>query len=170
VTDAEIAQPAGLPGVVKGVRQPQVGVADHAEDGVDAPIDHRLYHLVHERRLVHRLVYADVDSVVAHLDRISFDGRIVIFGWGDTAMWIVLPAVPGTDDAAFFQDAIAQRPALVRAAVVDGSVSLLGSGQANGVVAGLHGGNAADFEQIGRTNAKPASLVILIVTHCSVLL
>jgi orotate phosphoribosyltransferase len=38
------------------------------------------------------------------------------------------------------------------------------------ILAGLHGGDAADFEQIGRTNAKPASLVVLIVTHCSVLL
>ena len=46
VADADVGQLAGLLLAPQRVGEPEVGVADHAEDVLDAPVDHRLGHQV----------------------------------------------------------------------------------------------------------------------------
>jgi hypothetical protein len=71
VADADELQPPGLLLAAQRVGEPEVGVADHPEDVLDAPVDHRLDHEVGDRGDVRLLLDADVDLAVADLERVG---------------------------------------------------------------------------------------------------
>ena len=104
----------------------------HAEDMLDAPVDHGLGHHVagcaHMRRLFQD---RHVDAIVAHLGGERFDA-VVVSARRLAAQRVEVPAVPGAAQVAVLDRAFAERPALVRALVVQGGVLAFVVRQAHG--------------------------------------
>ncbi len=109
-------------GVPEGVGQAEIGVADHPEHGVDPPVRHDVDHLVHEgdAPLDHRK--PDVEPVIPFFHRERTGGvgesrrRLARRG-------VVLVPVPRAQQVSRIgiDLAFAERAALMRAAIVEGS-------------------------------------------------
>jgi hypothetical protein len=163
VADADVGQLAALLGLTEGVRQAEVGVADHAEHGGHAPVDQGLRHQVADRGGVDgRLLHRDVDAVVALLDRVG--GHAVVVGAGrPAAQRVEVPAVPGAAQPAVaglvaLDAALAQRPALVRAGVLECPDLALVPGQRDRLAASLHREHAALARLAGHGDLVPDRL------------
>ncbi len=123
VADADEGELAPLLGGAEGVGQTQIGMAHHAEDMGDAPVDHRLDHHIRHRADPGDLgSQGDIDAVVADLGAVA--GRRVGEAWGRGAVARrVVVAVPRTAQPPLFDRPFAKGPALVGAAVVEGAVT-----------------------------------------------
>jgi hypothetical protein len=138
VADADVGDAPVLLRPPQGVGQAQVGVADHAEDGVEAPLAEHVDHLVHERDAVLGHRQLDPQALVAPvLDGVG-RGPVLEAGRGLAGGGVVLVGVPRADDVAVGDLAVAQGTALVRAVVVEGAVAGGGAGQADGPAGGDH--------------------------------
>lgn len=99
-------------------------MADHAEDTIDAPVDHGLCHRVGHRPRVRRLGREpDEHLALAHFNGVGFLPGIFMPARRCAGQRIEIPAVPGAADPAFVVDppldrAFAQGAALMRAMVV----------------------------------------------------
>src|SRR5205085_3425487 len=110
---------APLLGRPEGVGQAQVGVADHAEDVGDAPVDHGLHHDVGDGAGVGHLGgQGHVDAVGPGLGAVG-GGGVGEPGRGGAVAGGVVVAVPGAAQPPLLDRTFAQGPALVRAAVVE---------------------------------------------------
>ena len=161
VADADVAEPPIDLRAPERISHAEVRVADHAEHGVDAPLAEHVDDLVHQRdaRLDHGQL--DVDAVLALVDGVGRRGVAVSRRWR-AAPGVVLVAVPGADDEAVLELPIAERTALVRAAVVEHAVAGLRARDAEGASAGDHRREPADVE-LRVAEAHP--LARLIVCH-----
>src|SRR5204862_5459758 len=94
VADPDVRESAGLLLAAQRVGEPEVGVPDHAEDVLDAPVDHRLRHEVGDGRDVRLVGDANVDLAVADLEREG--GRLVVEAGRLPRERAVVIAVPRT--------------------------------------------------------------------------
>ena len=123
------------------VGEAQVGVPDHAEHVRDTPVHHRLDHDVGDgARRVGFVLEADVDAVVAHLDREARRG-VAETRRGSAGERVVVVPVPRAPEHALLDRALAEWSALVRAVVVERAVSVADARQREGAGAG---GDGAD--------------------------
>jgi hypothetical protein len=165
VADAEEAEVAAFFGNTHCVGEAEVRVADHAEHGCHAPIDHRLDkhigHGAHAWRVGRNL---DVDAVVADLDGERCDlisvaaGRLAGAG-------VVVVAVPGAPQPALLDRAFAKGAALVRAFVVDRSVSAVVVRHSEGPAANGDRGDSAFWEFVGIEDPVPVIGCGYVVAH-----
>ncbi len=165
MADAVVAEPVSGLGLAQGVRQPEVRVADHPEDRIDAPVHHDVDHLVHDRRLLLEHGQLDVEPVVPLFDGIG-GGHVVVAARGLTGPRVVLVAVPWADDTPVLDLAVTEGPALVGAVVVEHAVALRRSGDAEGPAAGDDRGDRVDVHR-ARVDPVPlgASLVLSCLRH-----
>ena len=95
VADAIVAEGAGGLLSPHRIGQAQVGVSDHSPYMADSPVDHRLDDHVGDRAWAGGLLgEPDVDTVLAHLDRIGRDAVVIPSG-RFARSGVEVPAVPG---------------------------------------------------------------------------
>ena len=117
VADADVGEPAGLLLAAQRVGEPEVGVADHPEHVLHPPVHHRLRHQVGDGRDVPLGLDPDEHLAVADLERVG--DRLVVVAGGLAVERAVVVAVPGAAQQAVLDRSLAERPALVRAVVVE---------------------------------------------------
>ena len=119
VADAEIAQLSAFSLDAERFSHAQVGVPDHAEDGVQTPLHQGLGDDVAECPVrAFRFGQRDLDLAVllAHLQGLD---RVLVAP-APAGLELEVVAVPGTAERALADIALTQRSALVRAAAVEG--------------------------------------------------
>ena len=149
VADADVGDAPVLLRPAQGVGQAQVGVADHAEDGVEAPLAQHVDHLVHERDVVLGHRQLDPQAVVAPVLHRVGRGPVLEPGRRLAGGGVVLVGVPRADDVAVGDLAVAQGTALVGAVVVEGAVAGGGAGQADGPAGGDDGRDPSHLQPAG---------------------
>ena len=80
----------------------------HAKNGIHAPIGHYFDHLVHQGRFVLSFWHTDVEAILALFNSVG-EYRIIIAAWWLTRARIAFVGVPGADNIAVLQKAVAQR-------------------------------------------------------------
>ena len=121
----------------KGVGEPEVRVADHAEHSVNSAIYESVDHLRHQRLVVFlRFDNGDVDTVIAQIDLVGGD-LVIERSRGFAGDRVVLPAVPWTDQPAALHQPFSEGPALMRTAIRNRTPSGLAARKRDRVVSGL---------------------------------
>lgn len=157
VANAVVGKVPGLGLAPQSVRQAEVRMTHHAPDVPDAPGDHSLDHDVRDRSHVHLLlIKPHVDAVVSDLDR---ERTHTIIETGSLAgQGIEVPAVPRAAQQAVFDRALSEWPALMRAAIVEGTVLALEVGDADRLMAAGDGRDPALGEFVGLEDLEPNCL------------
>ena len=118
VPDPDVADLAAPLGLAQRVGEPEVGVPDHAEHGVDAPRHQRLHqHVGDAARAFDNIGQRHVGAVGALLDR-ERDRRVAEPLRRPAGRRVVVVAVPRTAQQPVLDRALAQRAALVGTVVV----------------------------------------------------
>ena len=133
--DAEVPQFAVGFGAVHRLGDTEIRVPDHTEDGVYTPVGHGLNQDVADRAgMRSRRRSTHVHAVLAHVHGIG--EHIEIGPTGRLAgERVKVESVPGATNLVVLQGALAQRTALVGAAVVDGTETAVQFGQRHGLQA-----------------------------------
>jgi len=133
VANSDVGEVSRLFANAEGVGEPEVGVSDHPEDPLHVPGDERLDEdVAHRTDTLALRGESDVHAVLADLDGEGLDA--VVEARRLAVERVVVPAVPGTPEQAVLDRSLAQRAALVGAAVVEGSVLVAHARHADGVV------------------------------------
>ena len=164
VSDTVVSQASLLFLQSQGIGKTQVGVPNHAKHGGHAPVRHGFGHDIGDRRRVRRLgSETDIDTVVADLGWIELLTRVLVSTRGQTGFRVKVPSVPraaqptlsvGTD----FNGAFAERPALMRAAIVHRGKLAIDVGQCHGMGADCHGLDATGGKLVTIRNPVPVQL------------
>ena len=159
MADADVGEPAIGRRPPQRVGDTEVGVADHAEHGVEAPLAQHVHHLVHKRDRL-------VDDRDLDLERPVAGGAHGIGHglvaeprrWGAGAR-VVLVGVPRTDEVPALELPVAEGTTLVRAPVVERRpCAVLAVHEADGTAAGHDGGDPPG-RNAGAGHADPDPLV-----------
>ena len=156
VADPDVADLAAALGLAQGVGEPEVGVPDHAEHGVDAPGHERLHqHVGDAARALDDVGQRDVGAVGALLDR-ERDRRIAEPLRRSAGRRVVVVTVPRAAQQPVLDGALPQRAALVGAVVVERADPAAAAGDRHAATVddrGLHAplvGDGVDAVPAGR--------------------
>ena len=142
-----------------GVGEPEVGVPHHPPHPADPPVDQGFRHQVgHRLHMQLILGQPDIDAILPHLHLVDLDPVVVPAG-GLSGERMEVPAVPGAAQPAVLDGALAERPALVRALVVQRGIDALVARHAHGLAAAADGLHAALGQLVGSEDPEPADPV-----------
>ena len=153
VADADVGEPPGLLLAAQRVGEAEVGVPDHAEDVLDAPVDHRLGHQVRDGRDVRVVLHADEHLAVADLERIG--RRLVVEAGRGAVERAVVKPVPRAAQQPVLDRALAERAALVRAVVVERGELPVVVDERDALVTGRDGRDATFRQLVGCQDPVP---------------
>jgi hypothetical protein len=156
VPDADVGEFAAGLGPTQRVGEPQVGVADHAEHVPHAPGDQRLHQDVADRAYLcpwRRQLH--VAGVGPFVDLVG-GGRVGEARRRFAGGRVVVVAVPGAAQPSVLDRPLAQRPALVWAAVLQRRQPAAATGQRDATAVHHRGAYATVRREVGRFEPVPA--------------
>lgn len=154
VTDAEVPQPAPLGLDAQGLGETEVGVADHAEDGVDPPVHEGFdHHVAHGPGGALRLRGEDLNDSVGLADLEQLGGEVVAHAQPRVHREVV--AVPRAAQCPVVEDALRQGTPLMGTAPLEGVPAAVGADDRNSSFADLHGVDATGGQGGGIPDGDP---------------